>query len=189
MPGWVIALIAGGTSVVVLLVLAAVAIPTFLDQRARAQTPHIPDRVGHLTRSHDPSVTAELDSVTPTMSEGFADVETGVFLTSDGSPFLLVVTGRDRTGDGEDDFERATREFMAGLANSLPPGNDVGPAVDVAAGPVGGRVACAEVFSAGQPLGHSCLSARGAAIVITFSLGPTDEALVTMVRRAVLPEQ
>jgi hypothetical protein len=59
LPGWGIALIAGGSIVLILAVLSVIAIPVLLSQRS---TPVTPEQLGGLGRSTDPQLTsAETD--------------------------------------------------------------------------------------------------------------------------------
>jgi hypothetical protein len=190
MPGWAIGLIAGGAALFVVALLAAVALPTFLDQRARAQTPHIPDRIGALTRSSDPAVQAQLDVMSSSMGDGVSDLEAAVFVDVSGAPAVLVITGREVGDHGEENFDHATVDFRAGLQNGLPQDHSLGPTVPVDAGTVGGRVACADILApTREPIGQACLSARGQAVVVTFAFGPSEPGLVSTVRAAVLPPQ
>jgi hypothetical protein len=194
MPGWAIALIAIVASVSVLMVLAAVAIPTFLDQRARAHTPQIPDRIGQLTRSTDPSAQQQAQALAD-QQIGLRATQGSAFTDAQGTARIFVYTGAFVSPKSELDLDDYEQGYWSGFPGAVPPGFALGPPTPQASPGHGGRVSCADVLAATGagdrvPVGRACLSIDSWSSVSTIDLSATgiwDPALIDTVRDAVQP--
>ncbi len=127
MPGWAIALIAVVAGVFLVMVLAAVAIPTFLDQRVRAHTPQIPDRIGELTRSGDASLQRETQAVAD-QAVNQRGRQGAAFVDATGTRQVFVYTGAFVTPKSQAELAEYERGYWQGISSSLPEGYVVGPA-------------------------------------------------------------
>jgi hypothetical protein len=125
-PGWAIALIAGGGSLVVFVVLAAVAIPVFLNQREKAAaalyTVDQPTTVEGFTLSHDALAQRMDDDALSDLSPKQAETATAlVYADTAGKPRLYVVV--DRTGTlparFADSVRAEERGFQQGTTTTL----------------------------------------------------------------------
>jgi hypothetical protein len=194
MPAWAIALIAIVVSVFILMVLAAVAIPTFLDQRARAHTPQIPDRIGQLTWSTDASLQRQAQALAD-QQVGLRATRGSAFTDAQGTARVFVYTGAFVTPKSELELADYELGYWSGFPGSVPPGFVVGPATPRPSLGHGGQVSCSDVLAdpgVGDqvPVGRACLSIDGWSSVSTIDLSATgiwDPALIDTVREAVQP--
>jgi len=191
MPGWAIAVIAIVASFLVLAVLAAVAIPTFLNERARAAAPQIPDRIGALTRSSDEAVTRDVARIAANLGSGQRDKQGAAFVDASGSRHVFVITAGFVTPVNDAFVVEFERGYWDGMRGQVPLGMELSSAVPRHAGRLGGRVTCAPLISPdGVTAGEVCLAVDANAWVSTIDLslaGQLDPTLIDTVREAVLP--
>ncbi len=193
MPGWAIALIAVVAGVFLVMVLAAVAIPTFLDQRVRAHTPQIPDRIGELTRSGDASLQRETQAVAD-QAVNQRGRQGAAFVDATGTRQVFVYTGAFVTPKSQAELAEYERGYWQGISSSLPEGYVVGPATAQPSLTYDGLMTCSFVLADeadGQvPVRRACLALDPWSSVSTIDLSATgewDPALIDTVREAVQP--
>jgi hypothetical protein len=176
LPGWAIALICTAGGGLLIMIVAAVAIPVFLHERdtavARATTLSPAAQVAGMTRSTDP----RLQQMTDQMSAGlpacgcFRPAVTATYQDPDRTR-VLVVIGAMFTGPV--DREGYLRGFWHGAHSSMP---TLGPESGRDPGRLGGTLSCA-ALSTGGAYGQLCVSMDAGALVILVDLAKVDHHL------------
>jgi hypothetical protein len=192
LPGWAIAVIAGGVGVLVVLILAAVVVPVFLHQRGLAElnatSVSLPPAVAGMTQVDDPAIRRQL-----------ADAAASIDTCGCTEPLLMTLyqddAGTRRVFVAAAKFTRVPspsqqQSFSLGTWRGIRDGAagqaTVGPAVDVDAGRLGGTMTCAPI-TAGTTTGRTCVSVDRTSFVMMMVFGPaTDAALPVSVREAVV---
>jgi hypothetical protein len=178
--------------VLLVMILAAIAIPTFLDQRARAHTPQIPDRIGQLTRSPDASSQAQAQALAD-QQVGLRDMQGSAFTDAQGTARVFVYTGAFVTPKSDLELADYEHGYWSGFPGAVPPGFAVGRATPQPSLGHTGQVTCSDVLAdmgAGSqvPVGRACLSIDAWSSVSTIDLSATgdwDPTLIDSVREAV----
>jgi hypothetical protein len=179
LPGWAIALICAGGSVVVLMIVAAVALPVFLHQGdvavAKATTLSPAAQVGDLTQSTDPRVLQVTDQLTAAWSTcGCLQPPVGMsYQDPDRTHVLTVVGSKFVRAAGDASRQRVQREFWRGAHSGS---TAIGPDSDRDPGRLGGTLRCAEVAGGGAT-GRVCLSVDAGAVVVVVDRVRTGEQL------------
>ena len=187
-PGWAIALIAVAASLFVVMVLAAIAIPVFLNQRAKAATPHIPQQLFGMSRSSDQVLNQKVEEQAAS-GPGQRGREGAVFVDGRGR-YLFVYTGAFITSKTDAALTAYSRGFFAGFDSSLSNGVGLGPVEPRKPGRLGGQVNCAPMLApSGSNTGEVCLALTARTSVSTVYTSPLpqpDPTLITTVREAVM---
>jgi type II secretory pathway pseudopilin PulG len=189
LPVWAIVLIAVPAFFVVLGILAAIAIPVFLNQRAKGldadTTVAYPASIQNLQRETGPEAKNQLQSVLSELpAADYREVQGAIY--SDGPEHvLLVFSARPLAGSGPIQIDDAVAGFQNGLISGLPPGVKVSQPADRDAGPLGGRISC--VTLSGASSGQICVAVDSviAVTVIDMSSSP-DRNLPRQVRETVV---
>jgi hypothetical protein len=193
LPGWAVALIAGGVSVFIVLVLAAIAIPTFLSERARTEPPQIPDRIGALTKSTDEAVQRDVAQLALNVAPGMRDKQAAAFVDGSGNRQVFVITAGFLTRLDDASLAGFERGYWETMRAQVPLGMRLSSEAPRHSGRLGGRVTCAPLISAaGVVTGSACLAVDAHAAVGTIELSPSgqlDPTLIDTVREAVLPRR
>jgi hypothetical protein len=188
MPGWAIALIAVVLGLVIVFVLAAVAIPVFLNQRAKAGTPHIPQQLVGMSRSSDQVLNQKVREQAAS-GPGQRGREGAVFVDGTGR-YLFVYTGAFITSKTDAALTAYSRGFFAGFDSSLSNGVGLGPVEPRKPGRLGGQVNCAPLLApSGSNNGEVCLAVTATTSVSTVYASPLpqpDPTLIITVREAVM---
>jgi hypothetical protein len=197
-PGWLIALIAVVVGFVIIAVLAAVAIPVFLDQRAKAtaagstipEAPAIvlPATVEGLSRSTDPEVQARMQSLLRGLPSAVSDGQGAIY--TDGSAHTIVLmSARFAHRVGPAEMSNVMAGFDNGLVSNAPPGVTMSKPFDREPGRIGGRLRCATMSGAAS--GQVCMSADSTSMLSISAVSPgrPDPDLPLRVREAVILRQ
>lgn len=189
LPGWAIAAICVPVVLIVMAILAAIAIPTFLDQRERASaeatTITLPEAVEGLPRSTDPEELARLESMLHNFPAGMS--EPHGFVYSDGASHrIVVVSARFPYAAGPAELRNLFAGFDDGLAPNAPPGVTMSEPFDREPGRLGGRIRCSTMSGAAS--GQLCTAADAVSMltIVDVSAGATDPDLPRRVREAVV---
>jgi hypothetical protein len=183
-------LICAGGGVVVLMIVAAVAIPVFLHQRdasvAKATTLSPAAQVGGLTRSTDLRMQQDLAPMTAVLSACgcFQPPVTSGYVVPDRT-HLLVVLGAKFIQPADDQTRKNfQRRFWGEGKTSVA---RLGPARNVDPGRLGGTLRCA-AMSTGRAAGQLCVSVDAGAVVVILDLGSPgdqpDPALIVTARES-----
>lgn len=188
LPGWVIVLICVSLVPIVIGVLAAIVIPVFLNQRAKAldvaTTVTFPANIGDLSRETGPEVEEQLRLMLSGAPAGVRESQ-GAIYSGQSKHTLLVWSARLPKGSGSGDLNDAIAGFQDGLLKNTPPGVTVSEPADRDAGRLGGRINCATY--GGAMIGQICLAVDSAVIVTIVDLVRTpDPDLPRRVREAVV---
>jgi hypothetical protein len=173
----------------VMAILAAVAIPTFLDQRERARaeatTIVLPATVEGLPRLTDPEEQARLQSMLGSFPAEVREPQAIIY--SDGaSRRIVVVSARFPEPAGPADLRNLVAGFDDGLVSNAPPGVTMSEPFDREPGRLGGRIRCATMSGAAN--GQMCTAADSVSMltIVDVSPGPPDPDLPRRVREAVI---
>jgi hypothetical protein len=191
MPGWVIALIAGGVSLFIVLVLAAVAIPTFLEQRDRERAEATttfawPATIEGLPQSTDMEELASLqDATVSNLPTEARDPQSSIYTDGTTRRIVLVSAFFPRPA-GRADMRDLFAGFEDGLASNPPPGVTMSEPFDREPGRLGGRIRCATM--SGALSGQFCMAADSASMltIVDVSPGTPDPDLPRRVRETVV---
>lgn len=194
MPGWAIALIAVAGGLVFVMVLAAVAIPVFLNQRAKATaaatTVTLPETLEGLQRLRTPeaeaAVRAQLDSM-PT--ELLKDAQ-GAAYTDGDQRTIFVQIARFRRVAEPGDVDDVINGFHHGVTSDLPAGVTTSEWRDRASGLLGGRISCATLQ--GDSTGQICAAVESTTLLAMVEIAPNaapDPGRPLRVREAVIHRQ
>jgi hypothetical protein len=190
--GWGIALIVGGVGVLVLLVLAAVAIPVFLHQRAQAElsatSVSLPPAVAGMTEVDDPATQLQLaDAVRSIDSCGCTEpLLMTLYQDNIGTHRVLVATGKFSSAASASDQRSFSVNMWAGIRDGAEEeAATVGPAVETDAGRLGGTMTCAPITA--DATGRVCVSVDRTSFVMMMEFGPAiDPTLPVIVRESVV---
>jgi hypothetical protein len=192
LPGWAIALIVGGVGVLVLLVLAAVAIPVFLHQRAQAElsatSVSLPPALAGMTEVDDPATQQQ-------MADTVRSIDTcsctgpllmTLYLDNIGTHSVLVAAGKFSSAESAFVQQSFSANMWTGIRESAAEeGATVGTAVETDAGRLGGTMSCAPITV--DATGRVCVSVDSTSFVMTMEFGPTiDPTLPVIVRESVV---
>jgi type II secretory pathway pseudopilin PulG len=188
LPAWAIVLIAVPVVLVLVGILAAIAIPVFLDQRAKAldaaTTVVFPASIENLPRQTGIDAKNATDSVLNALPRDFRDAQAGIY--SDGSTHQIVVLSmRPPKGSGRIPIDASVTDFWAGARHGTPTSVTMSEPVDRDAGRLGGRMSCATLT--GASTGQICVAVDSIVLVAVFDLSPSqDRNLPLRVREAVV---
>lgn len=190
MPGWAIALIALGVGFIIVAVLAAVAIPVFLDQRERERvastTITFPEAVEGLPRSTDAEAQERLQSLLAGMPSGMRDPQ-GAIYTDGSAQTIVLMSARFPRPAGPADMRDLMAGFDDGLVSNAPPGVTMSEPFEREPGRLGGRIRCATM--SGAATGQICMAADSASMLsITELSSASDPDLPRRVREAVVQQ-
>jgi len=170
----------------VIAVLAAIAIPTFLNQRVKAHTPKIPAQIGSLTRSPDQAAQEQAQKVLES-EPNLASPRGAVFVDADGTHQVTVYTAAFRQPAADAELEEFEAGYWKGFRQTAGVQLQTPQATDP--GEHGGRVTCA-MFSSPAGTGETCVALDAWSMVVTTDqsmAGPPRRGFITTVREAVLP--
>jgi hypothetical protein len=191
LPGWGIALIVGGVSVLVLLVLAAVAIPVFLHQRAQAELSAtsiaLPPAVAGLAEVDDPATQQQLADTARSLDTCDCTEPPRMTLYQDdaGTHRVFVAVSKFTRGLNPSEQQSFSGGMWRGIRAADAGGAMLGPQVDGDAGRLGGTMSCAP-FTAGAT-GRVCVSVDRTSFVMMMEFGSaTDPTLPVIVRESVV---
>jgi hypothetical protein len=195
LPGWGIALIACAAGLVVVLIVAAVAIPVFLGQRdkatAAATTISVPPGIGELTQTPmTPEMQAQAQAWRQSMARWLPDPQAAIFVDAPGSHRLVVLAGKMSTVLHQDDQTEVVRGFWHGAEEGLAGQAVLGVPAERSPGELGGTMSCASFNPAGVT-GEICIAVDPGSMVVTVDIqdgagATTDPNLFTAVREAVV---
>lgn len=195
LPGWAIALIACAAGLVVVLIVAAIAIPVFLDQRekasAAATTVRMPATVAGLTQTPlTPQLRDQAQALRDSVAVGMPDPKVSVFTDSADSHRLVVMAGKVSTVLRDREQAAAVRGFWQGVQRSLGGQTTLGTPAERPAGTLGGTLSCAAFNPAGVT-GEICVAVDPGAMLVTIDIlkgegAAIDPTLPTTVREAVV---
>ena len=191
LPGWAIALIAAG-GVLTLLIMAAVAIPVFLQQQARAvlgsTSVSLPPAVAGLPQVDDPAIRQQLAAQAAAIPTCGCTEPLMLTLYQDqaGTHRIVVMAGKFTRPASASAQRSISDQTWLGLRDGAAGTVTFGPPVDVDPGLLGGRVSCAPI-TAGTT-GRACVSVDGASLVTMMEFAPTitDPTVPVSVREAVV---
>ena len=175
----------------VLAALAAIAIPTFLNERnkaaAAATTVTLPDAVDGLERLRtaeaDATIEAQLNSL-PT--DLLKDAQGAAYSDGDTHTVWVQVARFNRVVNPSD-VDEAIVGFQKGVASDLPPGVTATERQDRPSGPLGGRISCTTL--SGETTGQICVAVDSATMLVVVDVAPSssiDPDLPRRVREAVV---
>jgi hypothetical protein len=195
LPRWAIVLIACLACLVAVPILAAIAIPVFLDQRekatAAATTVTVPPTIGELTQAPmTPELQGQADSLRSSVSVGMPDPKMAVFTDGSGSHRLVVMAGKMSTVLHGNDQAMVVEGFWRGVGQGLDSLAILGVPAERPAGELGGTLSCA-AFNPSGVTGEICIAVDPGTMMVTIDIlqgegGATNPALATTVREAVV---
>jgi hypothetical protein len=186
------ALIATAGGVLMVLVLAAVAIPVFLDQRAKADlsatSVTLPPTVAGLPEVDDPAVRQQLAEQRSNLSTCGCTEPLLLTLYQDqaGTHRIVVMAGKFTHPAGPTTQQSIVDDTWRGIRDGAAGTLTFGTPVDADPGALGGRVTCAPITTG--TTGRACVAVDGTSIVTMMEFAPpdTDLALPTVVRESVV---
>jgi hypothetical protein len=183
---------AGG---VIVLILAAVAIPVFLNQRdkatAAATTVSLPPAIGELSQAPmTPDLQGEAEALRNSVSVGMPDPKVAVFTDATGAHGLVVMGGKLSTVLHQKDEAEVVRGFWRGAQQELAGQAVLGVPAERSPGELGGIVSCAS-FNPSGVTGEICIAVDPGSMLVTIDVlqgegGASDPTLATTVREAVV---
>ncbi|MDQ1643565.1 MAG: hypothetical protein QOJ90_2916 [Actinomycetota bacterium] len=188
LPAWAIVVIAVPVGLALLGILAAIAVPVFLNQRAKAldaaTTVVFPASIENLPRQTGIDAQNAMDSVLSRLPRDFRDAQAGIY--SDRSRHQIVVLSmRPPKGAGRIPIDASVTDFWAGAHHGTPTSVTMSEPVDRDAGRLGGRMSCATLT--GASTGQVCVAVDSIVLVAVFDLSPSpDRNLPLRVREAVV---
>jgi hypothetical protein len=192
LPGWGIALIVGGVGMLVVLVLAAVAVPVYLHQRAQADlsatSVSLPPAVAGLTEVDDPATQQQLaDAVRSIDTCGCTEpLLMTLYQDNSGTHRILVATGKFSSAASASDQRSFSVNMWAGIRDGAAgEAATVGPTVESDPGRLGGTMSCAPITA--DATGRVCVSVDRTSFVMMMEFGPAiDPTLPVIVRESVV---
>lgn len=192
LPGWAIALIAVAAGLLIVMVLAAVAIPTFLNQRSKANaaatTVTLPETLDGLERVRDPEVDAVIQRQLETAPRTpLRDTQGAAYSDGEGHIVVVTVSRFPRVANSRD-VDHAIAGYQDAATTDLPPGVTVASGFqERPAGRLGGRISCVTVE--GNMTGQLCAAVESSTLLFVVDMGPSgsiDPDLPRRVREAVV---
>jgi hypothetical protein len=186
LPAWAVVLVSVVVGTLVVGLLAAIAVPVFLHQRAdslaAATTVSLPPSIENLSRVTGPDADSMLIAVMNQYPDPPPLLQGAVY--SDRDRHTLVVFTMKWTEALDADYRRGViARFEAGV-HRQPAGVHASDAADRDAGRLGGRMSC--VTLTGTSIGQACVAVDPAAIVVVYDFSPSlDTDLPRRAREAV----
>ncbi len=191
LPAWAIVALCVPVVFIVIAILAAVAIPTFLNQREEAiaakTTVTLPETVEGLERLR----TAEAEAV---IEAQVAALPTDLFRDTKGAAYtdgvdrtVFVQVARFTRLATPQDLDDAITGFQEGATSDLPPGVGASAFQERPSGALGGRINCATLT--GATSGQMCIAVESSTVVALVDIAPArpvDPDLTRRVREAVV---
>jgi hypothetical protein len=192
LPGWAIALIVGGLGVLVVLILAAVAIPVFLHQRAQADlsatSVSLPPALAGMTEVDDPATKQQIADTVGSIDtcSCTGPLLMTVYVDNIGTHRVVVAAGKFSSAASASVQQSFSANMWVGIRDSAAEeGATVGPVVEADAGRLGGTMSCAPITA--DATGRVCVSVDRTSFVMMMEFGPTiDPTLPVIVRESVV---